>query len=140
MNTREIEIAKAREVDEQLAAIWSKYYDLKAQSNGYAKDARAWRSYRPERSAMYEVKAQEFLAKANVYRDEAIALDAELYTGWTRFYLVKHVHNTARCSSFRPTTRVGWLPEVSGLTEEEAVAIYGANLCSICFESAPVEK
>jgi hypothetical protein len=140
MNTREVEIANAREVDEQLAEIWSKYYELKAQSNDYVKQVKAWRSYRPERSAMYQVKADEFLAKANVYRDEANALNAARYTGWTRFYLVKHVHRTDSCSSFRPTTRVGWLPDVSGLTEAEAVEIYGANLCSICFESAPVQK
>lgn len=40
---------------------------------------------------------------------------------------------------FRATTKVGWLPEVSGLTEAEAVAEYGAILCTICFPSAPVE-
>lgn len=72
------------------------------------------------------------------------ALNA-LYTGWTRYWLCTndggHIHRSMSCSSCRPTTRFNWLTELSGLTEAEAVAIEGGNLCSqpCCFESAPVE-
>lgn len=72
-------------------------------------------------------------------RDSAVEMDAKLYKGWSRFFLVKHIHSNQHCSSFRYTTRVGWLPNVSGLTEAEAVAEHGEALCTICFPSAPVE-
>jgi hypothetical protein len=60
---------------------------------------------------------------------------------WNRFFLVQdgHIHARTSCQSLRPTTRVGWLPELSGETEAEAVAAHGAMLCSFCFASAPVE-
>lgn len=60
-----------------------------------------------------------------------------LYGGWSRFFLVQHIHKSMYCSSFRPSTRIGWLPSVSGLTEEEAVAEHGETLCTICYPSAP---
>lgn len=67
----------------------------------------------------------------------------DLYTGWSRFFLVTsstgHVHSSMHCSTCRPTTTYGWLPELSGKTEAEAVEQLGPNLCSICFASAPVE-
>jgi hypothetical protein len=43
------------------------------------------------------------------------------------------------CSSCRPTTTYGWLPDLSGKTENEAVAAHGPALCSVCFPTAPVE-
>lgn len=60
---------------------------------------------------------------------------------WNRFFLVEggHIHSSTGCSSLRPTTRIGWLPELSGETEAEAVEMYGSVLCSKCFPSAPVE-
>lgn len=65
------------------------------------------------------------------------------YTGWSRFFLVTssagHVHSSMHCSTCRPTTAYGWLPNLSGKTEAEAVAELGPNLCSVCFPSAPVE-
>jgi hypothetical protein len=67
----------------------------------------------------------------------------ERYTGWSRFFLVTssagHVHSSRCCSTCRPTTTYGWLPELSGKTEAEAVADLGPTLCSVCFPSAPVE-
>lgn len=62
---------------------------------------------------------------------------------WSRFFLVTssagHIHSSMSCSTCRPTTRYGWLPELSGKTEAEAVEAHGPALCSICFASAPVE-
>lgn len=59
---------------------------------------------------------------------------------WTRYFAVSggHIHSSAACHSLRPTTRIGWLPELSAESEEEAVTRYGSVLCTFCFPSAPV--
>lgn len=63
--------------------------------------------------------------------------------GWSRFFLVRqpggHIHSSMRCTTCYPTTEFGWLPELSGQTEAEAVENYGGILCSVCFPSAPSE-
>ncbi|WP_428957864.1 hypothetical protein [Streptomyces sp. cg35] len=67
--------------------------------------------------------------------------------GWPRFFSVTssndgHTHKTNSrygCSSFRDSTTFGWHPELSGLTEAEAVKALGPTLCSLCFPSAPTE-
>jgi hypothetical protein len=67
-----------------------------------------------------------------------------LYTGWSRFFLVVssagHVHSSMSCSTCRPTTRYGWLPELSGASEQQAVSKLGPALCTVCFASAPVDS
>jgi hypothetical protein len=69
------------------------------------------------------------------------AWDEANYKGWQRFFLVPdgHIHAWTGCSSLRITTKIGWLPDLSGETEAEAVAAHGAMLCTKCFPSAPVE-
>lgn len=88
------------------------------------------------------------LAEATARRtdlDGQIAELEELYAArpWSRFFLVTsstgHVHASMYCSTCRWSTTYGWLPELSGKTEAEAVAELGAVLCSVCFPSAPVE-
>lgn len=61
---------------------------------------------------------------------------------WTRFFLVPggHLHNSQRCASFRWNTSVYWLPEYSGKTEAEIVALAGERACTICYPSAPVDR
>jgi hypothetical protein len=66
------------------------------------------------------------------------------YGGWSRFFLLTssahgHIHRNMRCSTCRWDSQYAWLPELSGLTEADAVAEYGSILCSVCFPSAPVE-
>lgn len=60
---------------------------------------------------------------------------------WPRYFQVEggHIHCSTGCHSLHPTTRIFWLPDVSGENESEAVAAYGPLLCSHCFSSAPVE-
>lgn len=74
--------------------------------------------------------------------ERAEAVEAT-YTGWSRFFLVTssagHVHSSTHCSTCRPTTTYGWLPELSGKSEETAVAELGPTLCTVCFSSAPTE-
>lgn len=63
--------------------------------------------------------------------------------GWSRFFLVNnvggHIHSSMNCSTCRYDTSFSWLPELSGLTEAEAVDTYGPILCTVCYPSAPVE-
>ena len=62
---------------------------------------------------------------------------------WSRFFLVTssagHVHSHMGCHTCLSSTTFAWLPELSGMTEADAVAAHGEILCSVCFPSAPVE-
>ena len=75
-------------------------------------------------------------------RDDIKAM-ADRYTGWSRFFLVTsssgHIHSSMHCSSCRPTTSFGWMPQLSGQTEAQAVEACGPTLCSICFPEAPLD-
>jgi hypothetical protein len=88
----------------------------------------------------------DMVASAEAEYDEAkAAFDAanEKYGGWSRFFLVQntngHIHSSMHCSTCYSTTPFGWLPDLSGLTEAEAVEEWGGILCSVCFPSAPVD-
>lgn len=93
--------------------------------------------------------ARRALAKLDEHEDRLEDLHvraAELekrYTGWSRFFLVTssagHIHSSTSCSTCRPTTRYGWLPELSGRKQEQAVDELGPTLCSVCFPSAPTD-
>lgn len=63
---------------------------------------------------------------------------------WSRFFVVTsssggHIHSSQGCSTCRPTTQFGWMPELSGQDEAQAVAANGAILCTVCYPSAPTE-
>jgi hypothetical protein len=86
---------------------------------------------------------QEAVAVAEKIEAEADRYEAEYQRRgrWTRFFLCVsdggHVHKLP-CKTLRPfSTRVAWLPAMSGSTEEQAVAEYGHTMCTVCFPSAP---
>ena len=163
--TRNDEITAARDADEKIAAAWALYWEARRpaaalaldlpnlrkrlrMAQRYAAQARTdeRRAEENQRAARWESKiadTQERIRRiiddAEPLAQAARELDAALYTGWQRFFLVEHIHSSQHCSSFRAGTRINWLPSVSGLTEAEAVAEFGAILCTICFPSAPVE-
>lgn len=62
---------------------------------------------------------------------------------WPRFFLVTssqgHIHSSMECSTCRPDTKFGWMPQLSGKSEQDAVAEKGAILCTVCYPSAPTE-
>jgi hypothetical protein len=102
------------------------------------------------RVAPYEAdRPGEALAKREALLAERFEKQAEIdkleatYTGWSRFFLVTssagHVHSSMHCSTCYPTTTYGWMPELSGKTEAEAVDELGPTLCTVCFPSAPVD-
>lgn len=86
------------------------------------------------------------LAELRAARAALLVLIEELeqsYTGWSRFFLVTsskgHIHSSMHCSTCRPTTTYGWLPQLSGRTEADCVEEFGPALCSVCYPTAPVE-
>lgn len=95
-----------------------------------------------------EDQVRRAVTKYHEQQDTITALEVEIgrleatYTGWSRFFLVTsspgHVHSSMYCSTCYPSTRYGWLPEMSGQSEAEAVAEFGPTLCTVCFPSAPV--
>jgi hypothetical protein len=103
-----------------------------------------------ERIMSYGCTGNEMLARLAA-ADKAVtdtwaayqAAEAD-YDGWSRFFMVAggHIHSSMNCGTCNHNgsqTRFGWLPELSGLTETEAVAAHGPVLCTVCFPSAPVE-
>jgi hypothetical protein len=150
------------EIDTALAEIYGRYYDVQSKvqqhdawitdmREGIAKfeaGMRRYSSYTPEALADLRARrtvlinqAGRILAEATPYEDEF-----DRRGGWTRFFLVQnnggHIHSTRACVTCNKgeyPTRFGWLPELSGQTEAEAVAAHGAILCTVCYPSAPVE-
>lgn len=91
----------------------------------------------------YEQQIHTYQTRAAEARAEAAPLEAIYDTyRWSRFFLCTasngHIHSTTACTTTFVTTQFAWLPELSGLTEAEAVEAHGEILCSVCFPSAPV--
>lgn len=93
---------------------------------------------------------QQWMGSLTAYRadvDKTTALVDAAHKEWTnhgkwsRFFLVAggHIHSSTACHTLKLTTRLGWLPALSGETEKDAVDAHGALLCTVCFPSAPVE-
>jgi hypothetical protein len=150
--TRAEEIAHARAVDTEVARLYGLYHDIADQikklrdsiERDQASKGQRW-NQAPEAQAKLdaaiarkEAQILDLQPEAKARMDAAWGYDADNYGGWNRFFLVQHIHSSMHCSSFRPTTRVGWLPDVSGLTEAEAVAAHGETLCTKCYPDAPV--
>lgn len=70
-------------------------------------------------------------------------LDAEYVSrgGWSRFVTVPdgHMHRGRQCHTIGPRTHTDWHPELSGRSEDEAVAAHGPYLCTHCYRDAPTE-
>lgn len=61
--------------------------------------------------------------------------------GWTRAFIVSggHVHKSMNCHTCFTTTVFYGVPQCSGLTEGEIVALAGDRACTVCYPSAPVD-
>jgi hypothetical protein len=146
------------EIDTALAEIYSRLYAeydngarilkwIKDMKDGLAKKRegnRSYSSYTDEALADLHTRYEASQEKAQVIFQETLPYENEYARRpWTRFFLVSnsggHIHSSMHCSTCYPTTRYGWLPNLSGLTEAEAVAAHGAILCTVCYPSAPVE-
>lgn len=150
--TRQAEIDHAVKIDTEVARLWDLFWETETIMRAVAKDmarasklSQAYYNQTPARQAEYAARIARGEAELNELRpvreerrDAAIQYDKENYKGWNRFFHVIHIHKSMHCSSFRPTTKVGWLPQLSGRTEAEAVADQGESLCTICYPTAPV--
>jgi hypothetical protein len=94
--------------------------------------------------------AKRLLAKRRELLEALAANDAEQQPyhdeftrrhGWTRAYLVLnnngHVHTSTHCSTCYPTTRYGWLIEMSGQDEATIVTALGSDACTVCYPTSP---
>lgn len=126
------EIAKANHVIEQAKKTIIRYDgDSFSIYQGYADAAKA------------KLEAAEF--------DKAVALESlapfmaewSKRGGWNRAYLCAanggHIHKHTCCSTLHVTTLISFLPEQSGLSEDEIVALAGVQACTVCYPSAPVD-
>ena len=106
---------------------WSEFNFAAHDADGYAKVL---------------TEREERIAEREALFAERDALEAT-YTGWPRFFLVTsspgHIHSSMQCSTCRWSTTFGWLPELSDMTEADAVAECGPTLCTVCFPSAPLD-
>jgi hypothetical protein len=63
---------------------------------------------------------------------------------WTRFFLVTnangHIHTSMHCATCFPDTEFGWLPQYSGMTDEEIVERESYRACTVCLPIAPAEQ
>jgi hypothetical protein len=133
-----------REIDTKL----SKIYEPLAGANHSIHHAetlleRAHIKRNPTRRAELEKTISDAKAAITALDKKAEPLEAVYRANpWTRFFLVPggHLHSTRRCSSFRWNTAVYWLPEYSGKTEAEIVALAGERACTICYPTAPVDR
>lgn len=159
--TTDLATATPVEIDTALAEIYTRLYaewDVQARLAKYIEEMEQGIAKREENpiSGRYSCytqealndlieKADESTQRALQIYDEIPPFEAEFSSrgGWSRFFLVKnnggHIHSSMSCSTCYPTTQFGWLPNLSGQTEAEAVAKHGAILCTVCYPSAPTE-
>lgn len=111
-------------------------------SEAYARAASSARWYEKHGRDYHAKEAAVAADKADATLRELLAAERK-YEGWSRFFLVKasngHIHSSMNCHSTFPSTMWAWLPELSGLTEADAVEAYGGILCTHCFPSAPTD-
>jgi hypothetical protein len=143
-------------LDEAIEIVTQAYIDItnyKAthlvdDDDGYGPEI-DWTDYKGRVATYDNEKPSEYLRKLTDVQDKLADLERErkeaeeAYTGWSRFFLVTsspgHIHSSMKCSTCRWTTTFGWLPELSGKTEADAVDELGPTLCSVCFPSAPLD-
>ncbi len=131
--------AREATIDTEIAKTFNEWQRLAGYTHAAA--ARVERARDFNRARM-EADHAEYAAKSAAAYAVYTEADAQ-YEGWARFFLVKntngHIHSTMNCSTCNWDTRFGWLTDMSGLTETDAVAAHGQRLCSVCFPTAPVE-
>jgi hypothetical protein len=133
-----------REIDTQLAEIYAPHSQHVATIETAQQKAKlAYVAKNPERKAELERTIEAARAALAELDKQAEPLEA-IYRAnpWTRFFLVPggHLHSSRRCSSLRWNTTVYWLPEYSGKSEAEIVALAGEKAGTCCYPSAPVDR
>ena len=90
-------------------------------------------------------KLEATRADVDKHYEQYRKLDSQ-YTGWPRFFLTNntngHIHSSMECSTCNHNgkrTQFEWLPELSGLNEQQAIHKHGPRLCTTCFPDAPLD-
>lgn len=95
-----------------------------------------------QRPSEFRARYEKVCTELKEVRDRIEELE-DLYTGWSRFFLVTssagHIHSSRSCHTCYDTTTYGWRPDLSGKSEAEAVAVLGPALCSTCFPSVRID-
>lgn len=114
---------KAMSLDGRRPCSWS---DIKAVAAGEIAPGK-WGDV--QRAGEFVAEHGAAVAELAAARAVVRAHDDAGYRGWPRFFLVPdgHIHASTGCSSLRITTRIGWLPALSGETQESAVAAHGCD-------------
>ena len=115
------------------------------------KDARAdyirFNGHTAEDIAKATVAIQVATTEQSRLQREIDRLEAEYKRRpWSRFHQLRHtdgarIHDNRHCPGLHRSDigDLGWHPELSGKSEQEAVDALGPVMCSKCFKSAPVE-
>jgi hypothetical protein len=147
------------QVDVALAEIYDAEWDLRLEMNRlgqhidrYAQGIDKYAAGDFRFSGYTKTTLDEMVSRLTEMHDKQDALRAAMVPfqdefvrrgGWTRAWLVDntggHVHRSMDCTTCFETTRFGWLPQVSGLDEDEIVAQAGESACTVCYPSAPAE-
>lgn len=139
----DITTAPPVEIDQAIAEIEQRRYAVLDQIKAKKRALRSLQVLSGPRTAdieRYTARIQQIKDEAEKIRAERAPYDAEFVRrgGWSRYFHVEHLHTSLRCSSFRPTTRIGWMPEYSGREADEMVAAAGDMVCTKCVPEAPV--
>lgn len=104
--------------------------------------AKLRRFYSADIIADRETRRDALLAEREAILEERAPFEAEYVArgGWTRFFIVEHLHTSEYCSSFRPTTNIGWLPAYSGRSTADMIAEAGSMVCTKCVPEAPTDR
>jgi hypothetical protein len=136
--------ATPSEIDTQLAEIYAPLSGARHAIH-HAEDLldRSYIRRDPKRVAGLEKTITDAKAAIAALDAKAEPLEA-IYRAnpWTRFFLVPggHLHSSRLCSTLRWNTALYWLPEYSGQSEAEIVALAGEKACTVCYPSAPVDR
>lgn len=124
------------ELDDQLG-IYARKFDVKGSLEDL-KEVILEGFYGNEARIKIKKLSDELDRRLRIYHKQA-----ENYEGWSRFFTVPggHIHSSMNCSTCNKNglaTQFTWNPELSGLSEKDAVKLLGPSLCTVCFPSAPV--
>jgi len=145
------------EVDTLAAPLESALAELhariaEARGNAYDAERKAQRTSSDRLAASYAADATRYrdqadelaehlpaaLAAVKPYREEYLRRGT-----WPRIFWCAanggHAHRSLNCRTLHVTTRMVWLPELSGTDETQLVEQAGEAACTVCYPSAPVD-
>ncbi len=133
------------EIETAIAAIYQRAAPVSQRLRETSASIRRYENagWKRERYQYLLDRADQARAQQTAILAETAPFDAEFDRRgqWSRFFLCLsdggHVH-LRWCATLRPTSSIGWLPELSGKTEADMVMQFGPKACTVCFPSAPL--